>query len=299
MKDQADKLRQMAMNIKSQIEAEISQELKHTRVVVISSGKGGVGKSTLALNLSLMLCTMDKKVILMDADLGMANIDIMLGMFPEYNLYHMIKGQKSLKDIIISGPNNLKLIPGGSGITELANLSEDELKRILVEMGSLDGEFDYMIVDTGAGISTNVISFILAADDVIIVTTPEPTSLTDAYGVIKSMSKRDYEGNVYLVINKVNKESEGIILGERLKLVGEKFLDMDIEVLGHIMQDYPVEQGIKKQEAFIEAFPKSTAAKNIFLIAQKYLEDHSTIKHSAKMHSGGIRGFLKRISQHK
>ena len=227
MKDQANKLREMALNLKNQIEAEMKGG-KQTRVIVIASGKGGVGKSTLALNLSLDLCSLGKKVVLLDADLGLANIDIMLGLTPKYNLYHMIKAKMVLKDIIITGPSGLKIIPGGSGMYELANLKEEELKRILLEMGKVDGDFDYMVVDTGAGISSNVISFLLAADDVIILTTPEPTSLTDAYGIVKSVTKYGYCKNLFLVINRVNRRSEGVLIAQKFKLVSEKFLGLDI-----------------------------------------------------------------------
>lgn len=295
MRDQANKLREMAINLKNQIESEIGKERKQTRVIVISSGKGGVGKSTLALNLSLSLSALGQKVILMDADLGMANIDIMLGLMPKYNLYHMIRDQKPLRDIIINGPSGLKIIPGGSGMNELANLREDELNRILLEMGKLDGEYDIMIVDTGAGISNNVLSFLLAADDAIILTTPEPTSLTDAYGIVKSVTRCGYKGNIYLVVNRVSKESEEILVGQKFKLVSEKFLDLDIKVLGHIVQDPQVEQGIRRQEAFVEAFPKSTAAKNIMSIAEKIADDETTIPRVSSP-IGGIRGFIKKLT---
>lgn len=300
MKDQANKLREMAINLKNQIETEMSRENKLTRVIVISSGKGGVGKSTLALNLSLELSALGKKVILMDGDLGMANIDIMLGLVPKYNLYHFIKDQKSLKDIIINGPSGLKIIPGGSGIDELANLRDDELKRILIEMGRLDGEYDFMIVDTGAGISNNVVRFLLAADEVIIITTPEPTSLTDAYGIVKSVTNYGYKGEIYLVVNRVSKESEGVLVAQKFKLVGNKFLDLDIKILGHILQDPQVEQGVRRQEAFVQLFPRSAAARNIMDIAEKLLYDKPVYRpDQAENKAGGIRGFIKKITGYR
>jgi len=193
MSDQAEKLRKMALNIRQQIEAEMAWGPKRTRVIVISSGKGGVGKSTLALNMSLALSLRNHKVVLMDADMGLANLDIMLGLLPKYTIQHVVQGKKRIKDIIIPGPAGISIIPGGSGINELANLNDADLKNIIAEMGKLDGEYDYMIIDTGAGISKNVINFLLAADDVIIVTTAEPTSLTDAYGMVKTIVKDSFQ----------------------------------------------------------------------------------------------------------
>lgn len=140
--------------------------------------------------------------MLLDADMGMANLDIMLGMVPKYNLFHMIQGKRKLEEIIIPGPQGMSIIPGGSGIQELANLPAGDMKRLLVELGKLDNDYDFMILDTGAGISQNVTTFLLAADDAIIITTPEPTALTDAYGVLKSMDRACYGGKVYLVVNR-------------------------------------------------------------------------------------------------
>lgn len=296
MKDQANKLREMALNLRNQIEADMGREIRHTRVISVSSGKGGVGKSTLALNLSLKLCAMGKRVLLMDADLGMANIDIMLGLVPKFNLYHMIRDKKALKDIIINGPSGLKIIPGGSGMNELANLREEEMKRILVEMGKLDGDFDYMVVDTGAGISNNVVKFLLAGDDVIILTTPEPTSLTDAYGVVKSVNKYGFDGNIYLVVNRVAKESEGVLVAQKFKLVSERFLALNINILGYILQDYHVEQGIRRQEAFVQVFPKSIASQNITDIAERLVDNDKARNPVLLPINGGIRGFIKKLT---
>ncbi|NLX02712.1 MAG: MinD/ParA family protein [Syntrophomonadaceae bacterium] len=294
MNDQAEKLRQMAMDVKKQIEKEMAQEFKHTRVIVVASGKGGVGKSTLALNIALSLCNQGKKVILMDADLGLANIDIMLGLLPKYNLHHMIQGKKNLKDIIIAGPEGLSIIPGGSGITELANLDENTLKRLLVELGKIDGEFDYMIIDTGAGISNNVISFLLSADDVIFVTTPEPTSMTDAYGMVKAIARRSTGKTFYLVVNRVVDNIEGVLVAEKFKLVCDRFLNLHINILGHVINEPLVGEGIRRQRAFIELFPRSQAAKNIDSIASNLI--NSNDKGTSKdIRNGGIKRFFKKI----
>ncbi|MGS0764278.1 MinD/ParA family protein [Syntrophomonas curvata] len=294
MNDQADKLRQMALDVKQQIEREMTRELKRTRVVVISSGKGGVGKSTLALNIALCLCLRGKRILLMDADMGLANIDIMLGLVPKYNIHHMIQGKKSLKDIIIAGPGGLSIIPGGSGIAELADLGEIDLKRIMVELGKLDGDFDYMIIDTGAGISSNVLSFLLSADDVIFITTPEPTSMTDAYGMIKAVAKKSEDKVLYLVVNRAADSTEGVLVAEKFKLVCERFLNLKINILGHVINEPMVGEGIRRQQAFIEIFPRSVAARNINSIAANLIRANDA-GGSAVVNNSGIKHFFKKI----
>ncbi|HWP98602.1 MAG TPA: MinD/ParA family protein [Syntrophomonadaceae bacterium] len=297
MRDQAEKLREIALGIKQQIEEELHREMRQTRVIVITSGKGGVGKSTLALNLALTLCARNKRVILMDADLGLANIDIMLGLVPQYNLHHLILGKKSLKDITILATGGLRIIPGGSGINELANLNADELKRIIVELGKLDGEYDYMIIDTGAGIAKNVITFVLAADEVIVITTPEPTAITDAYGIVKSISGKSDERRLYLVVNRVANNSEGIMVAEKFKLVCQRFLELSITPLGHVVDEPLVGEGIRRQQPFITLFPKTAAAANIQSIADRLLGgDPVTTPSQEPKPAGGIRNFFRRIA---
>lgn len=297
MKDQAERLREMANQVRQQIETELIQQVQRARVVAISSGKGGVGKSTLALNLALVLCTQGKKVLLLDADMGMANLDIMLGMVPKYNLFHMIQGKKNLDEIIIPGPQGMSIIPGGSGIQELANLPAGDMKRLLVELGRLDNDYDYMLLDTGAGISQNVTTFLLAADDAIIITSPEPTSLTDAYGVLKSMSRASYNGRVHLVVNRVSDDSEGILVAEKLKMVAQKYLGIDVVFLGHIINDSSVSEGIRRQQPFVEIYPRSRATRNIERIAEKLLESHGdvTLAYLQDVKPPGIRNFFRRI----
>lgn len=295
MRDQAEKLREMALSARYKIEKELLDDLKQTKVIVISSGKGGTGKSTLALNLSIDLCNKGKKVLLFDADLGLANIDIMLGLVPKFNLYHVITGKKTIQDITISA-NGLDIIPGGSGVYELANLSQDRLKNILVQLGKLDGVYDYMIIDTGAGLSESVITFLLAADDVIIVTTPEPTSITDAYGIVKNLSKNNFEGIVYLVVNRVSDSSEGIMIGEKFKLVCKKFLEVDLVLLGYIVNEPLITEGIRKQQSFIKLYPKSTAAKNIAMISEILLKNKEFQDIPLKSSRGGIRKFFRTLA---
>ncbi|MGR6836140.1 MinD/ParA family protein [Syntrophomonas erecta] len=295
MNDQADKLRQMAYKVKQQIELELAQDQKKTRVVVVSSGKGGVGKSTLALNLALTLCSKGKKVLLMDADLGTANLDIMLGIIPKYNIYHVVQGRKTVQDIIIPGPAGISILPGGSGIQELANLSTAELKRLLVEMGKIDGTYDFMILDTGAGISSSVITFLLAADDAVIIIAPEPTALADAYGLVKTMDRCSYQGNIGIVINRVQDKSEGIAVAEKFKMVCQKYLSLKVILLGWVVNEPLVGEGIRRQQPFIHLYPRSTAARNIFCIADNLLNDHDQEDTLEDIKNMGIRNFFKKI----
>ncbi len=295
MKDQAEKLRKMASSIRQQIEVEVINKPRQTRVIVISSGKGGVGKSTIALNMSLLLCEQNKKVILMDADMGLANLDIMLGIMPEYTIQHVMQGRKRLKDIIMDGPAGLKIIPGGSGINELANLNDNDISRLIQELGKVDGEYDYMIIDTGAGIARNVISFLLAADDVIMVTTAEPTSLTDAYGTIKTIIRQSYAGTIYLIVNKVTDKYEGIMVAEKFKIACKKFLATDLISLGNIVYEPAVREGIMRQQAFTQMFPQSTATKNIISIVES-LTTGNDMQHSNSAQAGGVKKFFIKLS---
>lgn len=297
MKDQAERLREMAHQVRQQIETEMLQKVNRARVVAISSGKGGVGKSTLALNLALILCSQGKRVLLLDVDMGMANLDIMLGMVPKYNLFHMIQGKKTLDEIIIQGPQGLAIIPGGSGIQELANLPAADLKRLLVELGKLDSDYDYMILDTGAGISQNVTTFLIAADDAIIITTPEPTALTDAYGLLKSLHRYSFNGKTYLVVNRVNDDSEGILVAEKLKMVTQKYLGLDVINLGHILNEPSVAEGIRRQQPFVQIYPRSRAVKNIERIAERLIcsNDDKVERDYDQVKATGIKNFFKRI----
>jgi len=225
----------------------------------------------------------------------MANIDIMLGLVPKYNIQHVIQGEKGLKDIIIKGPQGLNIIPGSSGMVELANLPSSELKKIMVELGKLDGEYDYLVIDTGAGISRNVITFLLAADDVIIITTPEPTALTDAYSLVKAIAKESGEKNLYLVVNRVTDNAEGIIVADKFSRVCSNFLDLEIKVLGHVVNDPLVSEGIRNQQAFSQIYPFNLAARNINDITGNLINNDPGPGHNNERLSGGIKRFFKKL----
>ena len=290
MNKQADSLRLIVKQMKNSIQAQINGVEKGTRVITISSGKGGVGKSNLSLNLALALTDFKQKVMLLDADMGLANIDIILGLTPVYNLAHVIGGEKLIADIVVEGPQGLKIIPGGSGIQELANLKEWELESFLTKLSMIEGEADYLLIDTGAGLSNSVLSFALAADELIVVTTPEPTAITDAYGLIKALCQQDFTGKIYLVVNRVVSPKEAAVVFEKLQTATHKFLDYEIEFLGYIVEDVKVGQAIQAQKPFLIAYPQTMAANNLYTIAAKITDQENQVAAGK-----GIKGFFSKV----
>lgn len=289
MRDQAEKLRLLAKNLKNKVEAEITGGPRQTRVLAITSGKGGVGKTNFTLNLGLALMEYGQRVILLDADMGMANIDVVLGIVPKYNLFHVINGERRLSEIIVEGPKGLRIIPGGSGIKELAALQPWQFEALMADVHSLEGTADILLIDTGAGVSSNVLNFLVAADEVIIVTTSEPTALTDAYGLIKIVSRENPGAVMKLIVNRVESEAEGALVAHKLKIVTKKFLDVELETYGHIIDDPAVSEAVKKQQPFILAFPYSPATQCVIDLAAKMC--NQTAKRPA-----GLRAFFNNVA---
>lgn len=254
--DQAQKLRNI-----------IKQDTvkRHTaRVITVTSGKGGVGKSNVAVNLGICLRQAGKKVIILDADFGLANIEVMLGIRPQYNLADLMFRGKSLTDIITRGPEDLGFISGGSGIQELTNMTRDQLYYLSQRLFELDELTDYIIIDTGAGIAESVLQFVSSGAEVLLVTTPEPTSITDAYALMKALNKRPEfisENTVIkMIANKVNSYNEGKELFEKLSIVVNKFLDIRLEYLGTIPQDSNISKSVMLQKPISLVYPTSKAA---------------------------------------
>ncbi|MCY0886026.1 MAG: P-loop NTPase, partial [Firmicutes bacterium] len=198
------------------------------RVLAITSGKGGVGKTTLAVNLALDLVLKGERVILLDADLGLANVNILLGIEPRHTLWDVVEGSRGLADIVEPGPYGLKLVPGASGLAALARLDPPTLDALVSGFRELDRACDWLIADTGAGIAPGVLAFALAADAVLVVTQPEPTALTDAYGLIKALWAEGYTGAVQLVVNRVRNERQGLEVAGRLKELARRALGVEV-----------------------------------------------------------------------
>lgn len=294
MKDQADKLRKIINNLKSKqilppIEQEQIEPKKKCKVITITSGKGGVGKTNITINLAIALSELGHKVTILDADFGLANIDVLFGIIPKYTLLDVIHNRKNILEILCDGPQNIKFISGGSGVEDLIKLDEKQLKTFVSNISLLDKFSDIILIDTSAGLSESVMSFVLAADEVVLVTTPEPTSITDAYAMIKMLSNRDNKKPIKVIVNKVENLSESTEILNRLKTVSEKFLFMKLEGLGHVLRDDLVVKAVKIQEPFTMCYPKSQASKCIKDISSKLMENQESTENI------GVKSFINRL----
>ncbi len=297
MMDQAEKLRQAIDSLKlkqavNRVLTPTAPVKRSARVITVTSGKGGVGKTNITINLAIALSEQGKRVIILDADFGLANIDVLFGIVPQYTLLDVIKDKKNILEVLTDGPRNTKFISGGSGVEDLVKLDSLQLSRFVENMAMLDKLADIIIVDTGAGLSENVMSFIMAADEVLLVTTPEPTSITDAYALIKMVSNRDKTKKIRVVINRSESGSEANDVLNKLVLVADKFLGINLEPVGYILHDESVVKAVKQQQPFSLIYPKSQAAKNIRDISDRLIKKSG----GPEVHqSNGIRGFLGRL----
>jgi flagellar biosynthesis protein FlhG len=295
--DQADTLRQMARDAKIHHQAENAQgglsDQQGIRVISVTSGKGGVGKSNVVSNLAIALSAQGKKVLLIDADLGLGNLDVLLGLSPVYNLNHVLNGEKSLSEILIDGPAGIKIIPAGSGVQEFTSLGQHEKLKLLDELDMLEEQFDIMIVDTEAGISENVTYFTVAAQEIIVVVTPEPTSITDVYALIKLLATRYSEHHFKVLVNMAKDSEDALEVFRKLANVAGRFLDISLDYLGCVVKDEKVVEAVKRQKAVTELFPESEAATCFATLAKRVIEN--TRKTRLK---GNIQFFFRRFLDH-
>lgn len=278
-----------------------AQETKAARSIAITSGKGGVGKTNFVANLSIVLSKLGKKVLIIDADLGMANVDVIYGIRPRYNLFHVITGQKKISEITVEGPGGVLLVPGGSGIVELANINEGERRHFVAAMRELESRIDVILVDTSAGINKNVMCFLKACSEIIVITIPEPPAMADAYGLIKAMvhSEKNPAHRFSLVVNRAASAQEAADVYDRLSMVSRRFLNIPLENAGYIFDDRAVPASVRAQKPFVTEHPFAKATQCIETIGQKLLDIQGkdpSFTAMAKIRSG-IGSFFSRLGE--
>ncbi len=270
--NQADTLEKI-MNHKTQLQADgdIYQTGDHQpRVFSISSGKGGVGKTNLTSNLAYHLAMSGKKVLILDADLNLANVDVLLGLTPKFNIHHVFRGEKSLEEVLVEGPGGMMILPGSSGIMELSSLTESQKLYFLEEMEEFSKKIDILLIDTAAGINDNVVYFNLASQERIILLTPEPTSLTDAYALIKVLSSQYDVKKFRIVVNLALSKKEAVAVFKKLSLVCDQFLDtISLDFLGQILTDSNLVKAVRAQKLVSEYYPDAESSKMFAIIAQQ------------------------------
>lgn len=267
MNDQANRLREI---VKNQVNYEpIDHEIK---VYSILSGKGGVGKTNLSVNLAIKLQEMGKRVILIDADVGMSNAHLVMGIKTKYTVLDLLENNLNLEDIIAKGPYGVDLITGGEDLFLLDKLDKDSQEEILLNLADL-GDYDIILIDNGAGITKHTVSFTLLADEIILVTTPEPTSITDAYRVLKTISVNELKNKVKVIINQVADGVTGEEAFNKLLKTSEQFLDIELENLGYIFTDVRVSKAIMDQSPIVVKYPNALASENISQIGAKLIGD--------------------------
>jgi flagellar biosynthesis protein FlhG len=248
---------------------------KRARVITVASGKGGVGKTNIVVNLGIQIARLGKLVTIVDADLGLANVDVILGQYFDFDLEHVLRGEKKLEDIIGVGPYGLRIVPSASGVPEMADMDKEQRERLIAELGHLENSTDILLIDTGAGISRNVLSFANLADDVLVVINPEPPSIADAYGLVKLLVQTGIAKNICLVVNRAINMQEGQATGDRFLAISERFLKQKIRFLGTIPDDPIVSQAVRRQHPFVLSHPESLPARQLESIAKIISgEDH-------------------------
>ncbi|MCB2340794.1 MinD/ParA family protein [Clostridium estertheticum] len=281
MLDQAQRLRQMAKKNDNKVDLQ-------PRIITVTSGKGGVGKSNIVVNLSIALQKMGKKVMIFDADIGMGNDDIIMGCSSKYSVFDVISKGKEIEEVVLTGPFGVKLLPGGSALTKVEDLTKVERNMFLSKLTALTG-LDYIIMDTGAGVNKSVLGFIACCEDLVIVTTPEPTSLTDAYSLLKAVKHFNIKNSAKVIINRSLDNNEADLTFKKFNNAVIKFLDMKLEYLGKIGEDKKLSYAVRQQEPVVVSYPNSGAAQDINKIASK-LEGAKN-----KVSGIGVEGLFKKI----
>lgn len=291
--DQAEQLRNI---VKQQ-----NKKQRSARVITVTSGKGGVGKSNVSVNLAIQMSRLGKRAVILDADFGLANIEVMLGMRPQYNLADMMFRGKDVKDIICTGPEDIGFISGGSCLREMTNLNKDQILSLVRTMYELDHYADVVIIDTGAGISDTVIELVASSSEVLLVATPEPTSITDAYALLKTLHRHDgFEAgstSIKMIGNRIQSYEEGKELYLKLNTVVNKFLGMEMEYLGAIPYDECLPRAVMQQQPVSLAYPDAPSARAMLELAMVLEDEKKEIEPMDTSH--GLAGLFTKIFKHQ
>ena len=293
MEEQAEGLREL-VNDNFTEKKKINSKGEHsTRIIAITSGKGGVGKTNIAVNMAIAYAQLGKKVILIDGDLGMANVNVLLNVVPKYNLMHVINKKKTMKEIILDTEFGIKFIAGANGFSKIANLNIEELEYFAKQFSTL-GNADIIIIDTGAGIANNVLQFVAAADEVYVVTTPEPTAITDAYGIIKIITTEivDRQVNLKLLVNRVHSADEGRRIADRIITIVGQFLGYKVDYIGFVYDDPAVQASVIRQKPFMIVNPTSKPSSCLKHVVGK-------IEKTEAPENEGVSNFLKKFLSKK
>jgi flagellar biosynthesis protein FlhG len=247
------------------------------KIVAVTSGKGGVGKTNVVANLSVSLSELGKKVVVLDADFGLANLDVLLGLTPRYHLGHVLFGNKSLTEIMIQGPKGIRIIPASSGLQRMSELTSAQRNHLVESFTHLDADTDYFIIDTAAGISRNVIHFLLSAQEVIVVSAPEPTAIVDAYAVIKIILAEDHSKSIQVLINSVDDTEEAHEVFRQINSVVKRFLNREVDYLGHIERDSHVPQAVRSQMLVTHRFPNAPSSRCFRDLARRIAQQEPSL----------------------
>ena len=295
--DQAENLRKIVTQ--NDPVTSLSPVVSPTQIIAVTSGKGGVGKTFVSVNLAMQLAKQGKKAVIMDADFGLANVEVMLGIRPQYNLADLIYKDKNIDDIITEGPLGVGFISGGSGVDALTNLDSEQIRVLITKLVQLDSLADVIIIDTGAGISESVLEFVLFSPETILVITPEPTSITDAYSLLKVLNRKknfiSEEKTIHILANQVQSESEGLELFEKLNVVVTKFLNISLDYVGSVMRDSLVPKSIMEQTPISLAYPNAVSVKSFHNIMTRFgiMPEEESKEGFARFFANIIKGKIK------
>lgn len=270
LQDQAQKLREMKESKTPPAAAEIDKETAGPRLIAITSGKGGVGKSNIAINLSIALTRFGNRVMVFDADFGLANIDLLLGLTPKYNLRHVLAGKRAVEEVLLTGPSGIRILPSSTGGKKVKDIPAKKKREIVSQIRAMDDVANLVFIDTGAGISDNIVDFLILADEILLVTTPEPTSIMDSYGVLKMLSQGRDSTTVRVLVNMAEDAYDAKHVMNTVKMISRQFFNIKIEELGWIYFDQQVSRSVRQQQPFVLLYPSSRATRSLNQVASKF-----------------------------